>query len=103
MRIASQKSWCLWLQVGQAAVEIHYGAGIAEGFTVSDTLRVGDPEITIVYQKFAEQWSLSEQFLNYSCDGLFVSALDSSPRQNLHELLEAMARKVFWAVLPRDG
>lgn len=63
---------------------IGYGTGAVEGVTVNDTLKVG--AITVPRQAIGGVLRATADFTLSSCDGLFVSAMPSTPSHQAHLL-----------------
>ena len=54
---------------------IEYGSGVVAGSVAYDSVRVGEPVITISHQGFGLADATTNAFVAASCDGLFVSHL----------------------------
>ena len=64
---------CVTAPVQDAATAIHKPClEAAQGYVDVDNLTLGTPPITIPSQDFGEALLVSDDFLQTSCDGLFV-------------------------------
>lgn len=62
-----------------ASFLIEYGSGVVAGSVAYDTMRVGEPVITVQNQGIGLADATTDAFIAASCDGLFVCPSTPSP------------------------